>query len=154
MVDLEQSKDNGTQRQNLPMGTDQQCLGLDLLEQVAFASLPKNRRNREGILKVRSFFKDVQPENLVEAMVYGQLYALNSHAMALMNDAQRAPAIDIREQYLKAANRLLRTFNTAIDTLGRFRRQGHQVIRVETVNVNEGGRAIVGGAFENGKDRG
>ncbi len=149
MTDLEREDGSGVQNhKEFLMGTDRYGLNMDLLERVTWASLPKKERDREGVLKVQSYFREIRPEDPISAMVYGQLYALNAHSMALMDSAQRNPMIDIREQYLRVANRLLRTFNTSLDTLGRFRRQGQQVIRVETVNVNDGGQAIVGGPFE------
>jgi hypothetical protein len=77
-------------------------------------------------------------------MVFAQIFALHSHAMDLMDNAQKALSIDCKQQYLSLANRIVKTFNNSLEAFGKFKRQGVQVVRVETVNVNDGGQAIVG----------
>jgi len=42
------------------------------------------------------------------------------------------------------ANKLLRTFNTQVETLKRYRSKGEQKVMVEHVHVHQGGQAIVG----------
>ena len=43
-----------------------------------------------------------------------------------------------------AASRLSRTFTTLVETLRRLRSGGSQVIRIERVDVRDGGQAVIG----------
>lgn len=144
--------DSEAQQERTPvMGTHDENLAEDLFGKSIWAALPKKDRNTKGARVVRRFIQEMQPQNPVETMVYSQMYALHSHAMALMADAQKTLSIDCREQYLSLANRLIKTFNHSLEILGKFKRQGVQVVRVESVNVNNGGQAIVGAVSEEKK---
>jgi len=134
----------------LVTGTGSEGLNRDLLFKVAGASLPKKDRDEKSVQALKSYFEALGPEDPVEGMVYGQLYALNAHALELMNDANKTISVDAKDQYLKMANRLLKTFNASLEALGRYKRQGKQTVRVEKVVVGDGGQAIVGGNFEHG----
>lgn len=132
----------------LLMGTTQPNVDFDLLGKAAWASLPKRQRDQEGVGTVQAFFEEVRPENPVEGMVYAQMLALHAHAMELMSDAHKTLSVDVREQYLKTANRLIKTFSASLEALNRFKCRGRQTIRVENVNVSDGGQAIVSGSLE------
>ena len=134
----------------LVTGTGSEGLNRDLLYKIAGASLPKKDRDEKSVQALKSYFEALGPEDPVEGMVYGQLYALNAHALELMNDANKTISVDAKDQYLKMANRLLKTFNASLEALGRYKRQGTQTVRVEKVVVGDGGQAIVGGKFEHG----
>lgn len=142
------AKHSTSKRSVLLTGATWNNLNIDYLRKAAGASLPTKNRSDEGILTVQAYFEDVRPADPVEGMVYGQLYATHAHAMELMADAQKTVSIDAKDQYLKMANRLIKTFNASLDALGRLKRGGKQTIRVESVNVNDGGQAIVGGNFD------
>ena len=146
---------NSTQERSVLLtGATRNNLNIDLIRKTAAASLPKKRRTDEGILTVQAYFEDVRPEDPVEGMVHGQLYAMHAHAMELMGDAQKTMSMDVKDQYLKMANRLIKTFNASLEALGRIKRGGRQTIRVENVHVSDGGQAIVGGNFKPENDRG
>ena len=132
------------QERNPVMGTNNENLAEDLFGKSIWAALPRKERNKKGASIVKRYFQEMQPQSPVETMVYSQMYALHSHAMGLMADAQKTLSVDCKEQYLSLANRLIKTFNHSLEILGKFKRQGLQVVRVETVNVNDGGQAIVG----------
>lgn len=55
-----------------------------------------------------------------------------------------------REFYLKSAVRLLRLHNETVEALNRHRRGGTQNVVVQDVQVNNGGKAVVGGVLEEG----
>ena len=146
---------NSTQeRPALLTGATRNNLNIDLIRKTAAASLPKKHRTDEGILTVQAYFEDVRPLDPIEGMVHGQLYAMHAHAMELMGDAQKTMSMDVKDQYLKMANRLIKTFNASLEALGRIKRGGRQTIRVENVHVSDGGQAIVGGNFKPENDRG
>ena len=146
----EHNKKDSQENRMLVTGTGSEGLNRDLLCKIAGASLPKKDRDEKSVQALKSYFEELKPENPVEGMVYGQLYALNAHALELMNDANKTISVDAKDQYLKMANRLLKTFNASLEALGRYKRQGKQTVRVEKVVVGDGGQAIVGGNFEHG----
>jgi len=56
----------------------------------------------------------------------------------------KAERYDTSNHYGNLAIKLLRLHNETIETLGRYRRGGEQKVTVQHVNVNEGGKAIIG----------
>jgi hypothetical protein len=50
----------------------------------------------------------------------------------------------IREAYERSVTRLSRTYLAQMDALKKYRVKAQQTVRVERVNVQEGGQAIVG----------
>jgi hypothetical protein len=128
----------------LMMGTRNEAVNLDFFSKAVLAFLPKSKLDEDSVYTMKVMFEELKPASLVEAMVYAQLLALHTHSMDLMAEAHRSVMIETKEKYLSVSNKLIRTFNAALGALERFKRQGRQIIRVETVNVNEGGQAIVG----------
>jgi hypothetical protein len=137
----------------LLMGTTRQDLNLDFLRKAAWAALPKKHRTEENVYTIRSYFEDMQPQNPIEGMVYSNLYALYAHAMALMADSHTL-SIDLKEQKLKLSSKLLKNFSELMVSLQKFKSQGRQTIRVENVNISDGGQAIVGNFKNPNSDKG
>ena len=52
---------------------------------------------------------------------------------------------------LAAATRLSRTFATLVETLRRLRNGGSQIIRIERVEVRDGGQAVIGNVKQEGR---
>ena len=126
------------------MGSRNLDLTVDLFRAASSAILPSNQRKDADYMRVRTFHEEMGPGDPLEAMLYSQLFSLHSHAMALMADAQKSLVIDMREKHLSMANRLLKTFNATLETLGKHLRKGQQVIKVNHVHVNDGGQAVLG----------
>ncbi len=59
-----------------------------------------------------------------------------------------------REGYERSMTRLSRTFLAQMDGLKRYRAKAQQTVRVERVDVHEGGQAIVGAVQAGGRDDG
>jgi hypothetical protein len=57
-----------------------------------------------------------------------------------------------REQNLRFADRLSKTYAQQLDALKRYRRKADQTVRIERVVVNDGGQAIVGNVTRGGGD--
>ena len=51
----------------------------------------------------------------------------------------------------RALNKLARTYAAQLDGLKRYRSKGQQVVRVERVNVESGGQAVVGNVQHGGR---
>ena len=55
-----------------------------------------------------------------------------------------ASSPELREAYERSMTRLSRTFLSQMDSIKKYRAKAQQVVRVEGVNVSEGGQAIIG----------
>jgi len=64
--------------------------------------------------------------------------------MSLAKALNRNKMLAQQEVATKGLNKLARTFTAQMETLKRYRSKGKQIVRVERVNVLEGGQAIVG----------
>lgn len=51
---------------------------------------------------------------------------------------------------MNTATKLIRLHNETIDALCRYRRGGEQRVIVQHIQVNDGGKAVVGGMIEGG----
>lgn len=87
---------------------------------------------------------EMEPKDAVEALLVSQMTATNaalSWAMQQMVDAQHLQRV---EAFDRIANKLARTFTTQVEALKKYRAKAQQIVRVERVDVREGGQAIVG----------
>ena len=103
-------------------------------------------------LAVARALVDSGPRDPLEGMLVGQLVALHEAAMeSLRRGMAGGAAPEFRELNLASATRLGRAYAVLLDALGRHRGRGRpQVVRVERVNVEAGGRAIVGAVAHGG----
>ncbi len=97
-------------------------------------------------LAVRAFLKEVAPRDPLEGMLAAQLLGLHEAAMeCLRRGAVAGQTFEGRQANLGQANKLVRSYATLLEALDRHRGKGQpQVVRVERVTVEAGGRAIVG----------
>ncbi|MCV2873271.1 hypothetical protein OEZ71_13305 [Defluviimonas sp. WL0050] len=86
----------------------------------------------------------LEPRDEVEAMLAAQMAAVHVCAMDTSRRYLWAETLASRDSSERALNKLTRTFAAQMETLKRYRSKAQQVVRVERVTVNEGGRAIVG----------
>jgi hypothetical protein len=93
---------------------------------------------------------EMEPKDAVEAMLITQMTATNaalSYALQQMVDAQHLQRI---EAFDRIANKLARTFTIQVEALKKYRAKAQQIVRVERVDVREGGQAIVGDVTHHG----
>lgn len=93
---------------------------------------------------------EMEPKDAVEAMLVTQMTATNaalSYALQQMVDSQHLQRI---EAFDRIANKLARTFTIQVDALKKYRAKAQQIVRVERVDVREGGQAIVGDVTHHG----
>ena len=88
---------------------------------------------------------DASPADATEARLSMQEMALYAQGMQYLCKAENCSMLTQREFYLKSAIKLLRLHNETIEGRGKYRREGEQRIVVQHVQVNDGGKAIVGG---------
>ncbi len=118
-----------------------------LINQGLRAILPQSMHNQQHVTRAYRFLEACAPQSPLEAMLHIQLLGLHTHSMKVMEEANNTVSIDIKDKYLRIANKLTRTFATSLDALGKYKREGKQLIRIENVNVNQGGQAIVAGSI-------
>ena len=68
--------------------------------------------------------------------------------MTLQNTSQ------IRESYERSSTRLSRTYLAQMDAFKKYRSKSQQTVRVERVNVESGGQAVVGDVSHGGRVEG
>lgn len=103
----------------------------------------------------------INPNDTVEAMLASQMITTHNAAMKAFAKAESYNMRnDIAYKKLSIAqnslgNKLMRTYTMQMDSLNRYRGKGQQKITVEYLNINEGGKAIVGNVsskkFKNGE---
>jgi hypothetical protein len=89
----------------------------------------------------------MQPRNEIEAMLASQMALAHVATMEMIARLNRLQPHGAPEQVNAVggtAAKLMRSFSGHVDTLSRLRRPPVQVVRVERVNIEAGGQAIVG----------
>lgn len=93
---------------------------------------------------------DSEPKDATEARFCAQSTVLYSQGMQYLSRAEGADMLCHKEFYMKCAIKLLRLHNETIEALNKYRRGGEQRCVVLHVHVNDGGKAVVGGVFNEG----
>lgn len=87
---------------------------------------------------------EMEPRDAVEAMLISQMSATH---FAISSMSSRFFATDsprLKETYERSLTRLNRTFLAQVDGLKKYRAKAQQTVRVERVEVKDGGQAVVG----------
>jgi hypothetical protein len=135
------------------MGTCDRLFISPLLSQIANAVSSKGELKEEAMQFAVSFIKSIEPENEVEALLAAQMAAVHVCAMDTSRRYMWAETLQGRDSAERALTKLTRTFTTQMETLKKYRSNAQQVVRVERVNVESGGQAIVGDVSTGGKGR-
>jgi hypothetical protein len=85
------------------------------------------------------------PKDEIEGALAVQMAATHTAAMAVLAKLDIAFATERRVvAFGSAAARLMRVYATQVEVRRRLRHGGHQIVRVEHVHVNDGGKAVIG----------
>jgi hypothetical protein len=91
------------------------------------------------------FLQDMQPKDPAEAMLLTQMYGTHLLACRTMGNANISDqASEGVANNIAQATKLSRTYMAQMEALKKYRGKGQQKITVEHVNINEGGKAIIG----------
>ena len=103
----------------------------------------EERATREAAC-VRAFI-GLKPRNEAEAMLAAQMLGCHNSAMECLRRAgiKDQPAYH-REKNITLATKLIRAYTLAMEAMARTRAAEKPPVRVENVNVGDGGQAIVG----------
>ncbi|TDT73628.1 hypothetical protein BDE40_2401 [Litoreibacter halocynthiae] len=100
---------------------------------------------------VLGYVEAMKPRDATEALLLAQMGAVHQATMMMARRLNHVENIQQQDAAERAVNKLARTFSTQTDTLKRYRSTGKQVVRVERVNVESGGQAIVGEVSHRGR---
>lgn len=87
---------------------------------------------------------EIEPQDAIEAMLTAQMTATHVAMTTLCSRMSYQNSTEIRESLERSMTRLSRTYLAQMDALKKYRAKAQQTVRVERVNVESGGQAIVG----------
>jgi hypothetical protein len=111
----------------------------------AAARLPNSGVSEIAVNSALSMIESEQPRNETECAIVVQMACVHSATMAVLGRIGGGHGGDRHVLgAATAAARLSRTFAILVETLRRLRTGSSQVIRIERVDVREGGQAVIG----------
>lgn len=130
------------------VGTDYVALAINLLVKLhdvlpGYSEVEKNEIIFEAM-------QELQPKDYVESMLCMQLISLHLLGVRYLGAAANADCRFHQDPDLNNGVKLLRLQHETLETLSRYRRKGEQRVVVQHVEVNNGGKAIVGGTVVGG----
>ena len=116
-----------------------------LFQLQAAARLPNSGLSETALNAALAMIESEQPRGETECAIVVQMAAVHAATMVVLGRLGGGHGGD--RHVLAAAtavSRLSRTFAILVETLRRLRSGGSQVIRIERVDVREGGQAVIG----------
>lgn len=93
----------------------------------------------------------LKPQDEIEGMLISRLVALHFQSIHYLGcAANNESGAEGRDRNINRSTKLSRLYNETLETLMRYRRKGEQKVVVQHVNVENGGKAIVGGQMISG----
>jgi hypothetical protein len=123
------------------LGTTDNNFTGGLLEQLSNIG---SRGDEQAINFNLSMIQGVEPTDQIETMLATQMAAVHNATMTYADRLNQADTVAQQDSAARAFNNLAKTFTSQVEALKRYRTGGQQKIVVQHINVEEGGRAIVG----------
>lgn len=121
-----------------------------LMSSLAFVLGNGNNPTDNDLNFAIAYLQDFNPKDIIEAMLAIQMLGTTLKATNCIGAASLPnQSYDGETESINRATKLNRTFIAQMDALKRHRSQGSQRITVEHVNVNEGGKAVIGSTINN-----
>jgi len=115
-----------------------------ILKQLAGFSTAGTDVREAELNDVLSLVRGLAPRDPTEALLVTQMVAIHAATMVASRRLTQAQTVEQTESASSALAKLARTFTLQTAALKNYRLKGEQTIRVQYVNVHEGGQAIVG----------
>lgn len=102
------------------------------------------------LIQILSTMFNIEPKDHIEAMLATQMIAVHNTLMRNCRysetffQSESKEGINLGVNSINSITKLAKTYMSQMDTLNRYRGKGHQKITVEHLNVNDGGKAVVG----------
>lgn len=113
-----------------------------LLEET-LKSMPKGTDLQKQYNAILQALNEMQPRDAIEAMLCSQAIALYAQGMANLSKSDITLSEHSQWRF-NASMKLLRLQQETLEKLEKYRRKGEQKVVVQHVQVNDGGKAIVG----------
>jgi hypothetical protein len=111
----------------------------------------KDEPNEQRLNFMVAVIKGIKPQDQLETLLASQMAAIHGLVMDFSSRLRNgASDLEWRNSASTILNKLCRTFTMQIQALKCYRSSGEQTVRVEHVNVNAGGQAIVGNVSTRG----
>ena len=110
----------------------------------AAARLPNSGLSEIAVNAALALIEGEKPRGETECAIVVQMACIHSAAMAVLGRLSRACGDRNVLAAATAVSRLSRAFSTLVETLRRLRNGGAQTIRIERVDIREGGQAMIG----------
>lgn len=87
---------------------------------------------------------ELKPRDAIEAMLISQITATHVAMTSMFPKMTDAGSYPLRESYERSMTRLSRSYLAQMGALKKHRAKAQQTVRVERVNIESGGHAILG----------
>ena len=102
------------------------------------------KKKGDNYTAIISAMQALKPQDEIEGMLVSRLIALHFQSMKSLSCSGATQSEQEVDIYINRATKLSRLYNETLEALMRYRRKGEQKVVVQHVNVNDGGKAIVG----------
>jgi hypothetical protein len=125
--------------------TSSAFVSASLIQLQTASQLPCGGVSEMGVNAALAVVEAAKPKDEIEGALAVQMAATHSAAMSVLSRFGGGGGSERRVVALgSAAARLLRAYTAQVEALRRLRGGGQQVIRIERVDVRDGGQAVVG----------
>ena len=113
-----------------------------LLKQLVKASVIGHKPDEANLAFMISMMKSIAPRDSIEAMLAAQMVCVHVLAMRCANRLAYADDMPRQDSASRALAKLVRIFPAQIEALSRYRNNGERAITVQSLAVQDGGKAI------------
>ena len=135
------------------LGTTNAHFANGLMNQLANVVGKGKAVNAAELNHIVAMVQGIAPRDETEAMLATQMTAVHNATMTAARRLGNVENIQQQDSASNMLNKLARTFAGQVEALKKYRSTGEQNIRVQHVNVSEGGQAIVGNVQTGGGGR-
>ncbi|WP_306752807.1 hypothetical protein [Paracoccus actinidiae] len=122
-----------------------------LVKQVAVLGSHGQRIDAAASSFALGFVDSMAPRDAAETLLLAQMAAIHQATMMMARRLNHVENLRQQDAAERALNKLARTYSAQMDSLKRYRSKGQQIVRVERVNVENGGQAVVGHVQHGGR---
>lgn len=116
-----------------------------LQQLVEAARLPNGAISEIAVNATLAFIENAKPTSEIETSLLIQMACTHMAAMAVLGRVAGAVGGSRNVAMMASASaKLLHAYTHQVETLRRFRNGGAQIIRIERVDVKDGGQAVIG----------
>jgi anion-transporting ArsA/GET3 family ATPase len=127
------------------------AVAAELMSQVAQLASQGRQTDKDASDFALAYVDAMKPRDPAEVLLLTQMAATHQATMMLARRLNHVETLAQQDAAERALNKLARTYAAQMETLKKYRSKGQQVVRVERVNVESGGQAVVGAVETGGR---